>query len=57
MAYQSIGAGLLGIALFFLAAFSSNILLAQASLKTLGITATLSTLALMALLVLILMAL
>lgn len=57
MAYQPIGAGLLGIALFFLAAFSSNILLAQASLKTLGITATLSTLALMALLVLILMAL
>lgn len=49
-----VGAGILAITLFFFIAFFSNVLLAQASLKTLGITVTLGTFGLLALVVLIL---
>lgn len=51
---STVGAGFLSVALFLLVAFSSNILLAQVSSATLGITVILSTLGLMAILILIL---
>ncbi|MDR3600978.1 MAG: hypothetical protein P4L49_10960 [Desulfosporosinus sp.] len=49
-----VGAGILAITFFFLIAFFSNILLAQVSLATLGITVTLGTLGLLTLVILVL---
>ncbi|AFM43235.1 hypothetical protein Desaci_4391 [Desulfosporosinus acidiphilus SJ4] len=49
-----VGAGILAISFFFFIAFFSNILLAQVSLKTLGIAVTVTTFSLMAMVVLIL---
>ena len=49
-----VGAGILGITFFFLIAFFSNVLLAQVSLATLGITVTLGTFGLLTLVILIL---
>jgi hypothetical protein len=47
-----VGAGILSITFFFLIAFFSNVLLAQISLATLGITVTLGTLGLLTLIIL-----
>ena len=47
-----VGAGILAITFFFLIAFFSNVLLAQVSLATLGITVTLGTLGLLTLIIL-----
>ena len=49
-----VGAGILAITFFFLIIFFPNVLLAQVSLATLGITVTLGTLGLITLVVLIL---
>jgi hypothetical protein len=49
-----VGAGILSITFFFFIAFFSNVLLAQVSSLTLGIAVTVSTYALMTLVVLIL---
>ena len=49
-----VGAGILSITFFFFIVFFSNILLAQVSLATLGITVTLGTLGLLTLVILIL---
>ncbi|MFZ3131304.1 MAG: hypothetical protein WA125_09445 [Desulfosporosinus sp.] len=48
------GAGILAMTLFFFIAFFSNVLLAQINLATLGITVTLGTLGILALILLIL---
>ena len=48
------GAGFLAITLFFLIEFFSNVLLAQTTLATLGITVTLGTFGILALVLLIL---
>lgn len=48
------GAGFLAITLLFLIEFSSNVLLAQVRFATLGITVTLGTLGILALILLIL---
>lgn len=48
------GAGILAITLFFLIAFLSNIILAPVTVATLGITVTVSTFAILALIILIL---
>ncbi|WP_047811556.1 hypothetical protein [Desulfosporosinus acididurans] len=50
----TVGAGMLAITFFFFIAFFSNVLLAQLSLKTIGIAVTVTTYSLMALIVLIL---
>lgn len=49
-----VGAGILAITLFFFIAFFSNVLLAQVTFATIGITVTLGTFGLLALVVLIL---
>lgn len=49
-----VGAGILAVTFFFFIAFSSNVLLDQVSMATLGITVTCGTFALLALLILIL---
>lgn len=49
-----VGAGILAMTFFFLITFFSNVLLAQVSLSTLGITVTFGTFGLLALMVLIL---
>lgn len=49
-----VGAGILAMTFFFFIAFFSNVLLAQVSMATLGITVTLGTFGLLALVVLIL---
>jgi len=49
-----LGAGILAMTLFFFIAFFSNVLLAQINLATLGITVTLGTLGILALILLIL---
>ena len=48
------GAGILAITLFFFIAFFSNVLLAQINLATLGITVTIGTFGILALVLLIL---
>ena len=49
-----VSAGILAITLFYFIAFFSNVLLAQVSQKTIGITVTLGTFGLLALVVLLL---
>ncbi|ODA41440.1 hypothetical protein [Desulfosporosinus sp. BG] len=49
-----VGAGILAITLFYFIAFFSNVLLAPVSFTTLGITVTIGTFGLLALVVLIL---
>ena len=51
---RPVGAGILAITVFFLIAFFSNVLLSQISLGTLGITVTIGTFGILAMVLLIL---
>ncbi|AET70674.1 hypothetical protein Desor_5294 [Desulfosporosinus orientis DSM 765] len=52
--YPTVGAGILSIILFFFVAFLSDLILARITSMTLGIVVTISTLALIAIIILIL---